>query len=98
MANSQKKVDNSKWEQQAQAEMETKSTGKSVDTLIECIKDNGGQMDVHQLMDALDLDCPKKVRKPFQNEGLKGKTLAKVINGNKVKLNKGTTPQTYIVE
>ena len=86
------------WEQKAQEEMESKSKGSNVDTLISCIKENGGSMDVNQLMDALDLDCPKKVRKPFQNEGLKGKTLAKEINGNKVKLNKGTTPQTYIVD
>ena len=86
------------WEQKAQAEMESKSKGKSVDTLISCIIDNGGSMDVNQLMDALDLDCPKKVRVPFQQAGLKGKSLAKEINGNKVKLNKGTTPQTYIVE
>ena len=94
MANSKKQT----WEQKAQEEMESKSKGSNVDTLISCIKENGGSMDVNQLMDALDLDCPKKVRKAFQNEGLKGKTLAKEINGNKVKLNKGTTPQTYIVE
>jgi len=86
------------WEQKAQAEMESKSKGKSVDTLIQCIEENGGQLNVTQLMDLLDLDCPKKVRVPFQKSGLKGETLAKEINGKRVKLNKGTTPQTYIVE
>jgi len=86
------------WEQKAQEEMESKNKGSSVNTLIQCIEDNGGQLNVTQLMDALDLDCPKKVRKPFQKEGLSGKTLAKEINGKKVKLNKGTIPQTYIVE
>tara|TARA_Y100001937_G_scaffold103461_1_gene142679 strand:- start:95 stop:379 length:285 start_codon:yes stop_codon:yes gene_type:complete len=94
MANSKKQT----WEQKAQAEMESKSKGKSVDTLISCIEDNGGSMDVNQLMDELNLDCPKKVRVPFQKAGLKGETLAKEINGKRVKLNKGTTPQTYIVE
>jgi ribosome-binding protein aMBF1 (putative translation factor) len=94
MANKQKQT----WEQKAQAEMESKSKGKSVDTLISCIEDNGGSMDVNQIMDQLGLDCPKKVRVPFQKAGLKGETLAKEINGKRVKLNKGTTPQTYIVE
>tara|TARA_R100000734_G_C3293157_1_gene84696 strand:- start:484 stop:783 length:300 start_codon:yes stop_codon:yes gene_type:complete len=94
MANSKKQT----WEQKAQAEMESKSKGTNVDNLISCIKDNGGSMDVNQLMDELGLDCPKKVRVPFQKAGLKGETLAKEINGEKVKLNKGTTPQTYIVE
>ena len=94
MANKQKQT----WEQKAQAEMESKSKGKSVDTLISCIEDNGGSMDVNQIMDELGLDCPKKVRVPFQQAGLKGKILAKEINGKRVKLNKGTTPQTYIVE
>jgi len=94
MANKQKQT----WEQKAQAEMESKTKGKSVDTLISCIEDNGGSMDVNQIMDELGLDCPKKVRVPFQKAGLKGETLAKEINGKRVKLNKGTTPQTYIVE
>ena len=78
--------------------MESKTKSRSVDTLISCIEDNGGSMDVNQIMDELGLDCPKKVRVPFQKAGLKGETLAKEINGKRVKLNKGTTPQTYIVE
>ena len=94
MANSKKQT----WEQKAQAEMESKTKSRSVDTLISCIEDNGGSMDVNQIMDELGLDCPKKVRVPFQKAGLKGETLAKEINGKRVKLNKGTTPQTYIVE
>ena len=83
-----------KWEIEAQKEMESKSN-QSVDRLIETIKANGGQLNVVQLMDQLELDCPKKVRRPFQKAGLKGETLAKEINGHKVVLDKSTKPQTY---
>lgn len=85
----------SQWEAQAQQEMEQKAQSTSVNRLIETIKAKGGSLTVVQLMDELELDCPKKVRRPFQKSGLKGQTLAKVINGYKVVLDKSTTPQTY---